>query len=647
MRGVRLFLQICFLPRWRCTVRNVVGIAILVASAGVGVACDKNSLALSAPGDRDGGTIGGAGGSGAGIGGAGGIDIGAGGDAGAATGGTPIAEECRSHDVDIPSATLIGALSVNGAPASPDPNTRLLLRNGLSDLVEIPFTGPSYSVRLAPGSYDVFFSATGPTAIAPANRFGRLVSSVVVALNDTTVLDVDVPETIVSGTITINGAPLDPGDAVGLSLRNAAGDTVPLATASNGSYAARVMPGTFDLYYASNAAATGSAAPLNQLARLATGVVIPAAPTTTLDVDVPSVTVAGGIAIGGVPAGSTNRGKVYLRNADGDVVRIAVANVPSFATRVVPGSYDLYFTGTEDAYSVVNQNTRLRTGVVIAAGGTTALDVQVPSATVEGTLLIEGEPPLATDAAHLVLRNAAGDYAQIPWNMDGHYTVHVVPGRYDLYYAKDNTAQSETPANQLARLRQGVVVAPAGITVLDIDVRSTLVTGALTINGLPADAGNSGIVSLRNADGDRVTIASTARSTFATRVVPGTYDLYYTRTASPANTTTEAPANHVALLRTGVVVAPGALTTLDVDIPSKSVSGAISVNGASAGAGDFGTLLLQSAAGDFATFAFTNGASYTARLIPGTYDLYFSNAGSVGETTPMNTFIKLRCFAVP
>ena len=88
-----------------------------------------------------------------------------------------------------------------------------------------------------------------------------------------------------------------------------------------------------------------------------------------------------------------------------------------------------------------------------------------------------------------MLRNAAGDYAQIPWNMDGQYVVHVVPGTYDLFYAKDNTVQSSTPANQLAKLRAGVVVAPTGTTALDIDITSTLVMGALTINGVPAAAG--------------------------------------------------------------------------------------------------------------------------------------------------------------
>ena len=109
--------------------------------------------------------------------------------------------------------------------------------------------------------------------------------------------------------------------------------------------------------------------------------------------------------------------------------------------------------------------------------GTTVLDVEVPSAVVAGTLSLDGAPPFATDKAHLVLRNAAGDYAKIPWSIDGGYSVNVVPGTYDLFYSKDNTVQTDTPANQLAKLRAGVVVAPAGTTVLDIDITSTIVMG--------------------------------------------------------------------------------------------------------------------------------------------------------------------------
>ncbi|MBC8132414.1 MAG: hypothetical protein H7X95_05480, partial [Deltaproteobacteria bacterium] len=481
---------------------------------------------------------------------------------------------------------------------------------------------------------------------SPVNQFARLHTGVAVVPNGNTTFDIDVRATTVAGTITINGAALAGEDAVSLSLRNAAGDIVTIASNSRGSYAVRMVPGTFDLFLSASVAGVGSATPMNQRARLERDVVI-TAHTTSLDVDVPSAEISGTIAIGGIPAGPTNRGSAYLRNSDGDMVRIAVAHSPAYTARVVPGTYDLYFTGNGDAYSVANQNVRLRTGVVVASTGPTALDINVPSAAVTGSLRLDSAPPAAMDSAHLVLRNAAGDYAPIPWNSDGQYSVNVVPGTYDLLYSKDNTVATTTPANQLAKLRAGVVVAPTGTTVLDIDVTSTIVMGTVKINGASADAGNAGIVTLRSADGDRVLIANVARATFFARVVPGTYDLYYTRTATLTNTTTIAPANHAAKLRSGLVLLPGATTEFDIDIPSTTVSGAITINGTAAGAGDHGTLMLQSAAGDFASFASTTGGSYTAHLIPGTYDLYYSHAGKIGDTTPMNTRIKLRCFRVP
>jgi len=619
-------------------VKNVVRIAILVASAGAfTLACGKRPLST----DRDAG--------GGGLGGS--VSIGRGGAGAGGAGGTTVVDECRNHDVDIPSALLTGAVTINGAAADPDPKARFLLRNGANDLVEIPFTGASYAVRVAPGTYDLFFAATGPTVAAPANQLALLHAGVTVAPAGTTTLDIDVGATTVAGAITVNGGALADGDVVSLSLRNAAGDVVPLATASNGVYSARVLPGTFDLFYSSNAAAPGSATPRNQLARLATDVAV--APTgdatMQLDVDVPSAVVSGAITFSGVPASAATGGNLTLRTATGDVATITAANDSTYQARVVPGTYDLFFAGIDATFTVGNQNARLQTGVVVAPGGTTALDVDIPWASVEGTIRFNGATPTEDDTAHLTLRSAAGDGAAILWDADGTYRVRVLPGKYDLFYSQGLRTPEFAPANQLARLRADITVGAAGVTRLDVDVPSAIITGTLNINGEPggSDAGNSGIVSLRAGEIDRANIANTARPTFSARVVPGTYDVYYTRTATPANTMTPAPANHAARLHAGIVVAPGAMTTFDIDIPSTTVSGRITVNGLPAGPGDHGTLMLRSADGDYASFGPTNAGSYTARLVPGTYDLYFSHAETAGDATPMNTLVRLRCFTVP
>jgi hypothetical protein len=616
-------------------VRKFLQIALLVAVAEAFVACSKRPLS----GREDGG----AGATG------GGPSVGTGARTGAAgTGGSVPTEDCRDHDVDIAAATLTGALTINGVAADADPNARLLLRNGPNDLVEIPVAGASYAARVVPGSYDVFYAASGTPATAPVNQLALLRAGVAVAAGGATTLDIDVPMTAVAGTITVNGAALARGDAVSLSLRNAAGDVVPIASDSTGSYRARVIPGTFDLYFSSDVAAEGGVTPRNQRARLATGVVISGAGsvTTRLDVDVPSAPVSGAITFNGVPASAATGGNLLLRNAT-EAFALTAADSVAYAARVVPGTYDLYFAGTDGVFAIANQNARLASGIVVPAAGTTALDIDVPWATVEGTVHFDGSVAGESEAAHLTLRNSAGDFAAVLWDADGTYSVRLLPGRYDLFYSQGLTPGGAGPANHLARLRSDVLVGAGGVTRLDIDIPSTTVSGALNINGEPAGAGNSGIVSLRDAAGDRVDIANTASPTFSARVVPGTYDVYYTRTATPTNTMTLAPANHAARLHSDVVVAPGAPTVFDIDIPSTMVTGRITVNGVPAGPGDTGTLMLRSAAGDYAPFASTNADSYSARLIPGTYDLYFSHAGSAGDGIPMNSLVRLRCFTIP
>lgn len=611
--------------------KNLLQIALLVAAAEALAGCSKRPISA-----KDGGA-------------GGGPSVGVPGTGGAAgTGGTTVVEDCRDHDIDIAAATLTGALTINGVAADADPQARLLLRNGPNDMVEIPVTGASYAVRVAPASYDIFYAASGTPAIAPVNQLALLRAGVAVGPGGVTTLDIDVPMTTVAGAITVNGAALAAGDAVSLSLRNAAGDVVPIASNSTGAYSAHVIPGTFDLHFTSAAAADG-ATPRNQRARLATSVVISGAGsvTTRLDVDVPSAPLSGAITFNGVPASAATGGSLLLRGATGDVFTLTAADGAAYAARVVPGTYDLYFAGTDGVFSIANQNARLRNGIVVPPAGATGLDIDVPWATVEGAVHFNGAAVAGSDIAHLTLRNAAGDFAAILWGDDGRYSVRLLPGIYDLFYSQGLTPGGAGPANHLARLRSDVLVGAGGGTRLDIDVPSTIVTGALNINGEPAGAGNSGIVSLRDAAGDRVDIANTASPTFSARVVPGTYDVYYSRTATPTNTTTLAPANHAARLHTGVVVPPVSPTTFDIDIPSAMVTGRITVNGQPAGPGDLGTLMLRSEAGDYAPFAATNADGYSARLIPGAYDLYFSHADAAGDATPMNSLVRLRCFTVP
>ena len=86
---------------------------------------------------------------------------------------------------------------------------------------------------------------------------------------------------------------------------------------------------------------------------------------------------------------------------------------------------------------------------------------------------------------------------------------------------------------------------------LDVDIRGTTVSGAITVNGLATAgvAGDLALVALANdtstlADGSGLlTFATSVTGTYSTFVLPGKYELYYllyrsSGTALPTNTNT-------------------------------------------------------------------------------------------------------------
>src|SRR5205823_2683493 len=103
------------------------------------------------------------------------------------------------------------------------------------------------------------------------------------------------------------------------------------------------------------------------------------------------------------------------------------------------------------------------------------------------------------------------------------------------------------------------------------------------------------------------------------------------------------PTNHAAKLRSGVVVGTGAVT-LDIDIPATAVSGTITVNGAAAGTGagaGAGLISLRNAAGDTAQLGATSARTYSALVVPGTYDVYYGFT-TRGTAVPSNAAFKVR-----
>ena len=103
--------------------------------------------------------------------------------------------------------------------------------------------------------------------LAPLNTNGKI-KSVVLAPGAPITLDIDVPSTVISGTVKIAGSFIDKEyDGGRLWLGDPkTKEGIPLTWTSTGKYSARVMPGTYDVYY--EGTSPSAVAPINLRAKL-------------------------------------------------------------------------------------------------------------------------------------------------------------------------------------------------------------------------------------------------------------------------------------------------------------------------------------------------------------------------------------------
>lgn len=371
----------------------------------------------------------------------------------------------------------------------------------------------------------------------------------------------------------------------------------------------------------------------------------------TLNVDVPMVTISGSITVNGAPppASQYDHGDVVLVNpGTGDEVRLASTVDGTFSVNVVRGAYEVYYRNIEGGEAVpANRNARLS---VVDLRASAQLNIDLQMVTVTGAFFLDGGPPpdSAYERGNLVFRDpSTGDRVDLGSTRDGSYTVSVLPGTYDVHYGHVQGGE-RVPQNRDARLTQVTVERVVGIreaqggplapAEIDIDVPTVAVTGNITIAGEtpPNSQYDAGRLVLRSPGGaDQVDVGPTTAGSFDLNVVPGTYDLHYQR----GEATDTLPQNGDVVVRTLDVREP----VIDLDIPVVTVAGMLTVGGVTppATAADEGTIWLRDPATDDAlpVGATTTGA-YDARVVPGSYVLYYRQQTSNGGV-PANTNTRL------
>jgi hypothetical protein len=517
---------------------------------------------------------------------------------------------------------------------------------------------PSVTQMIIPGTYDLRYSAGGVTDVGgsvdpttPWNDYALLRSGVVFPATGTTQLAVDVPVVSLTGLLTFGGS--QDSSNSGYFYLGAGADRMTLNQNFTSTYLFGVVPGVYDVTYqlqlSTPTPPPGALAPWNNGATLRQGVSIPGPGNpVTLNLDAPSTTVSMNVTVNG----ATNASAPPLMLVDPQENGLGIVEFGTQATHysipIMPGTYDLYTDGYGGA--VVNQRGMARKGIVITPS-TSTLALDLPAATVAGTVTVGGTGlGTSTDYGLIILAHDPYDYASVGSTDQASYSKPVLPGMYDVYYQvqRSQTLTKLSPRNTNAKIASQVTVGPTGTTTLNLDVPVATVKGNLTINGVATKNAGGGGFYLEGPDGDEAEIALTSVTSYSAPVVPGTYDLYY-RAVNPGQVVTgasAAPRNGYAKLRSGIVVAPGGTTQLDIDIPMVTVTGALTIAGAPAmNEQESGGIWLQNDAGDFINLGSTSTGSYTVTMLPGQFDVYYQYA-SGGAVAPRNTNAKFRCFDV-
>jgi len=449
--------------------------------------------------------------------------------------GIVVGTEPLSLDIDVPVATITGTLTIAGKVFSdPTGDSGALLdlvsaTSGRARLAAIPSDGGSFAALVIAGSYDAVYGRVAGSAL-PANYYEMVRNGIVVDRGAKRSLDIDIPSTTVTVSLTVNGAPAT--NQAYLILRHAPDQLFleQMAPGTN-SYFARAVPGDrYDLLYTGIDLAPNAL--LNYNALLQTGIEIGSAPVS-LAVDVAATVVSGKVTLNGAPLPLPERGSLYLSTPAGDRVPL-VAKDGSYSALVVPDTYDVYFEGASALIAnLPTSNIQLQKGVVIGASPVT-LDIQIPMPTlVSGKLTVNSAAIKGNHQYTLSVADSIHNQTLLAIAPTGDsYSALVFPGTYAVFFGTREDGV-DLPHNDGAPIKTGIVVGTSPLT-LDIDIPGATLSGVVTVNGeLRSDtlahlagahfgihfANNLGSTQIANRLGDA--------GSYTSFLVPETYELRY------------------------------------------------------------------------------------------------------------------------
>lgn len=555
-------------------------------------------------------------------------------------------EACRVvtsvADIEVPEVRIAGTFTVNGgAPLWLAEHTgRLELRSATLGRVALGrLHEGSYQQLLIPGTYDLVYRHLAGT-LAPANAETTLATGLVV--DGPRVLDVDVPAAIVSGTITMGGAapPASQYERGELRLRDrATGASFKVGVSSAGSYAALVIPGTYDVVY--KRLLSNTIAPKNGEAILGEVTVVG---NTAFDIDIPVVARTGTFKLNGAnpPNSIYENAQVSLRDTvTGDVIALGQTRDGTFSVKLVPGTYDvLYSRLTGGTIVPSNSFAVIATKVPLLAPGDGVIDIPVVS--IAGAFTLDGAafPNSIYANARIWLAGPGDDRVLLGQTRHQSYTAKVIPGTYDIAYEVLITT-GVVPANTWALVDLARPIAPAKVVrTVDVDVATGWLEAEVSYwGGAPfASIYENGLISATSGDEDRFDPVRTRDVGDTVKVVAGSYALRYSHLIGNLM-----PINGDAQVASADL-APGATAELAVDLRPGTLSGSYT-HGGQPFPGSFlnhaRIALSDIVTGDRIELPRTHQGGYTKRLLPGTYEVLYDHGH--GASFPANKGARLDC----
>ena len=263
----------------------------------------------------------------------------------------------RTLDIDLPSITVSGQLTVNGALLSTGQGDVVLRRAGDDPAGDAAILGQAgagsiYSARIAPGTYDVYFAfGNSEDPVGRVNQNARLAGPVTLAASSTN-LSFDVPVLTTLPVVTVGGAVVPSSDyGSRVELRQpppittlGPPDDAIVTYLQQISFPAPVtiVPGIYDVYLfvigVPTAVPSGPFAVRNDGVRIAAALDLTTSGNFT--VDVPIVELSGTTT---TAAAATGAVALESRTQPGNRAAIAVAGSGAYQANVVPDVYDVVY----------------------------------------------------------------------------------------------------------------------------------------------------------------------------------------------------------------------------------------------------------------------------------------------------------------